>query len=71
MLNLSYTYFDQKSTGLDTGNSSLGGIAYNGFEPNHDYGQEGFVPKNRFVAYGVGLTSWTGKEIRVVVLQSS
>jgi len=53
MLNLSYTYLDQKSTGLDTGNSSLGGIAYNGFEPNHDYGQEGFVPKNRFVAYGV------------------
>jgi hypothetical protein len=53
MLNLSYTYLDQKSSGLDTGNSSLGGIAYNGFEPNHDYGQEGFVPKNRFVAYGV------------------
>ena len=53
LLNLSYTYLDQKSTGLDTGNSSLGGIAYNDFQPNHDYGQEGFVPKNRFVAYGV------------------
>jgi hypothetical protein len=53
MLNLSYTYLNQKSTGLDTGNSSLGGIAYNAFEPNHDYGQEAFVPKNRFVAYGV------------------
>ncbi len=53
MLNLSYTYLDQKSTGLDTGNSSLGGIAYNPFEPNHDYGQEAFVPRNRFVAYGV------------------
>jgi hypothetical protein len=53
MLNVSYTYLDQKSTGLDTGNSSLGGIAYNPFEPNHDYGQEAFVPKNRFVAYGV------------------
>jgi Carboxypeptidase regulatory-like domain/TonB dependent receptor len=53
MLNLSYTYLDQKSTGLDTGNSSLGGIAYNAFQPNHDYGQEAFVPKNRFVAYGV------------------
>jgi hypothetical protein len=38
---------------LDTGNSSLGGIAYNDFQPNHDYGQEAFVPKNRFVAYGV------------------
>lgn len=53
MLNISYTYLDQKSSGLDTGNSSLGGIAYNPFEPNHDYGQEAFVPKNRFVAYGV------------------
>ena len=53
MLNLSYTYLDQKSTGLDTGNSSLGGIAYNPFQPNSDYGQEAFVPKNRFVAYGV------------------
>jgi len=53
MINASYTYLDQKSTGLDTGNSSLGGIAYNPFEPNHDYGQEGYVSKNRFVAYAV------------------
>ena len=53
MLNVSYTYLDQKSTGLDTGNSSLGGIAYNAFDPNHDYGQESFFPKNRFVAYGI------------------
>jgi hypothetical protein len=53
MLNVSYTYLDQKSSGLDTGNSSLGGIAYNPFQPNHDYGQEAFVPKNRIVAYGV------------------
>jgi hypothetical protein len=53
LLNVSYTYLDQKSTGLDTGNSSLGGVAYNAFQPNNDYGQEGFVPRNRFVAYGV------------------
>lgn len=53
MMNLSYTYLDQKSSGLDTGNSSLGGIAYNAFDPNQDYGQEAFVPRNRFVAYGV------------------
>ena len=53
MFNISYTYLDQRSTGLDTGNSSLGGIAYNAQDPNHDYGQESFVPKNRFVAYGV------------------
>jgi Carboxypeptidase regulatory-like domain/TonB dependent receptor len=53
MLNLSYTYLDQKSTGLDTGNSSLGGVTYNPFQPNQDYGQEAFVPHNRFVAYGI------------------
>ncbi len=53
MVNASYTYLDQKSTGLDTGNSSLGGIAYNPFDPNHDYGQEGYVAKNRFVAFAV------------------
>jgi Carboxypeptidase regulatory-like domain len=53
LLNLAYTYLDQKSTALDTGNSSLGGLVYNPFLPNNDYGQEGFVPKNRFVAYGV------------------
>jgi len=53
LLNVSYTYLDQKSSGLDTGNSSLGGIAYNPFEPNHDYGQEAYVPHNRFVAYAV------------------
>lgn len=53
MLNFSYSYVDQKSTGLDTGNSSLGGVIYNPFEPDHDYGQESFVSRNRFVAYGV------------------
>ncbi|MBS1851577.1 MAG: TonB-dependent receptor [Acidobacteria bacterium] len=53
MLNFSYTYLDQKSTALDTGNSSLGGIAYNSVAPEQDYGQEAFVPKNRVVMYGV------------------
>jgi hypothetical protein len=53
MLNISYTYLSQKSTGLDTGNSSLGGVAYNPFQPEQDYGQESFVPHSRFVAYGV------------------
>jgi outer membrane receptor protein involved in Fe transport len=52
-LSASYTYLDQKSTGLDTGNSSLGGIAYNPFKPNNDYGQEAYVPHQRFVAYGI------------------
>ena len=53
MLNLSYTYLEQKSTGLDTGNSSLGGETYNPFQPNQDYGQEAFVPHSRFIAYGI------------------
>ena len=53
LLNLSYTYLSQKSTALDTANSSLGGVAYNVFQPNADYGQESFVPHNRFVAYGI------------------
>ena len=53
MLNVSYTYLSQKSTGLDTGNSSLGGVAYNPFQPEQDYGQESFVPHQRFVAYGI------------------
>ncbi len=53
MLTAFYTYQDQKSTGLDTGNSSLGGIAYNPFSPNSDYGEEAFVSHHRFVAYGI------------------
>ena len=53
LLDLSYSLVDQKSTGLDTGNSSLGGTIYNPFQPDHDYGEEGYVSRNRFVAYGV------------------
>ena len=53
MFSVAYTYLDQKSTGLDTGNSSLGGIVYNPFLPDHDYSQEAFVPHHRVVAYGI------------------
>jgi hypothetical protein len=53
MFNASYTYLDQKSTGLDTGNSSLGGVAYNPLNPEHDYGQDGWVSRHRFVLYGI------------------
>jgi len=53
MLNLSYTYADQKTTALDLGNSSLGGLAWDPFQPNRDYTQDSWVAKNRFVAYGV------------------
>jgi hypothetical protein len=53
LFNFSYTYLDQKSTALDTGNSSLGGIAYNPLTPDSDYGIDGYVSKHRVVAYGV------------------
>jgi hypothetical protein len=53
MLDVSYTYLDQKSSALDTANSSLGGIAYNPFSPNSDYGTDGYVSRNRFIAYGI------------------
>ncbi|MGH9754459.1 MAG: TonB-dependent receptor domain-containing protein, partial [Blastocatellia bacterium] len=51
--NASYTMLDQKSTALDTGNSSLGGTSYNQFKPENDYGTDGFVSRHRFIAYGV------------------
>jgi hypothetical protein len=53
MFDMSYTYLDQKSSALDTANSSLGGIAYNPFDPEADYGTDGYVSKNRFIAYGI------------------
>jgi hypothetical protein len=53
MFNASYTYLDQKSTGLDVGESSLGGVAYNPFNPEQDYGQDGWVSRHRFVLYGI------------------
>jgi hypothetical protein len=53
MFSASYTYLDQRSTALDTGNSSLGGIAYNPFNPDSDYGTDGYVSRHRMVAYGV------------------
>ena len=53
MFNISYTYLDQKSTALDTGNSSLGGITYNQFQPDSDYGVDGYVSRHRVVAYGI------------------
>jgi len=53
MFSMSYTYLDQKTTSLDLGNSSLGGLAWNPFTPNLDYTQDSWLAKNRFVAYGV------------------
>ncbi len=51
--NASYTYLDQKSTAADTGNSSLGGTAYNQFDPNSDYGMDAFTSRHRFITYGI------------------
>src|SRR5882724_10058647 len=51
--NASYTYLDQKSTGIDQGNSSLGGVAYDPFQPHLDYTEDAWVSHNRFVFYGV------------------
>lgn len=51
--NVAYTYLNQKSTAPDTGNSSLGGTAYNQFDPSSDYGPDAFTSKHRFVYYGV------------------
>ncbi len=53
MFSFSYTFLDQKSTALDTGNSSLGGITYNQFQPDSDYGVDGYVSRHRAVAYGI------------------
>jgi len=50
---VAYTFLDQKSSGLDVGNSSLGGDAYNPFQPDSDYGPDSFVSRHRVVAYGV------------------
>jgi hypothetical protein len=53
LFSISYTYLDQKSTALDTGNSSLGGITYNQFQPDSDYGIDGYISRHRVVAYGI------------------
>jgi hypothetical protein len=52
-LSVAYTYLNQKSTGVDTDNDSLGGDAYNQLQPNSDYGTDSFVSRHRVVAYGV------------------
>jgi hypothetical protein len=52
MFNFSYTLLDQKSSGLDIGNSSLGGALYNQFNPDQDLSRDSFVSRHRFVSYG-------------------
>jgi hypothetical protein len=50
--NVSYTLLDQKSSGLDTGNSTLGGTVYNQFNPDLDLSRDSFVSRHRFISYG-------------------
>jgi hypothetical protein len=50
--NASYTLLDQKSSGIDVGNSSLGGALYNQFNPSTDLSTDSFVSRHRFVSYG-------------------
>jgi hypothetical protein len=52
-LSVAYTYLDQKSTGVDADQDSLGGDAYNQLDPNSDYGTDSFVSRHRLVSYGV------------------
>ncbi|MBK7927645.1 MAG: TonB-dependent receptor [Bryobacterales bacterium] len=56
--NVSYTLLDQKSTSPDTGNSSLGGTAYNQFNPSADYGMDAFTSRHRLVTYGIFQTPY-------------
>src|SRR5262249_32075915 len=53
MFNATYTFLDQKSTAVDSGNSSLGGGVYNPFHPENDYGRDSYLSRHKFVAYGV------------------
>ena len=52
MFNMSYTLQSQKSSGLDVGNSSLGGALYNQFTPSNDLSTDSFVSRHRFISYG-------------------
>lgn len=52
IFNLSYTLLDQKSSGTDLGNSTLGGTLYNQFAPDVDFARDSFVSRHRFISYG-------------------
>ena len=53
MFNVAYTLLSQKTSAPDTGNSSLGGTAYNQFNPEVDYSTDAFISRHRMVTYGV------------------
>ncbi|PWT83207.1 MAG: hypothetical protein C5B44_00950 [Acidobacteria bacterium] len=49
----SYTLLSQKTDGIDSGNSTLGGTLYNQFNTNNDFSRDSFISRHRFVAYGI------------------
>lgn len=49
--NASYTLLDQKTTVIDTGNSSLGGQTYNQFALDQELSRDSFVSRHRFVGF--------------------
>src|SRR4030095_6099605 len=51
MFNFSYTLLDQKSSGLDVGDSSLGGALYNQFNPTQDLSRDSFISRHRFISF--------------------
>jgi hypothetical protein len=53
MFNFAYTLLSQKTSAPDTGNSSLGGTAYNQFNPEVDYSTDAFISRHRVVFYGI------------------
>jgi hypothetical protein len=53
MFDVSYTLLDQKTSAVDSANSTLGGTAYNQFKPNADYGIDSYIPRHRFIFYSV------------------
>jgi hypothetical protein len=53
IFSVAWTYQSQNSSGLDIGNSSLAGDAYNQLDPNSDYGVDSWVSHSRLVSYGV------------------
>ncbi|HEV2826855.1 MAG TPA: carboxypeptidase-like regulatory domain-containing protein [Pyrinomonadaceae bacterium] len=56
--NASYTLLDQKGSGFDTGNASLGGPSFNQFHPENDFARDTFVSRHRFVSYGIYELPW-------------
>ena len=51
--NATYMLIRQKATAVDSANASLGGTAYNQFQPENDYSIDSWIPRHRFIAYSI------------------